>query len=63
MKYLCRTCKKKCDDITKHLMTVHNFSKEIIESQLKANPNSYEHAFEKLKKDRSKTTIQEKGRY
>ena len=63
MKYMCKTCKKKCDDITKHLMTVHNFSKEIIELQLKANPNSYQSAFEKLKNDRSKTTIQEKGRY
>ncbi|NWJ84284.1 hypothetical protein HX853_04330 [Marine Group I thaumarchaeote] len=50
MKYMCKTCKKKCDDITKHLMTVHNFSKEIIELQLKANPNSYKTAFEKLEK-------------
>ena len=63
MKYLCKTCKKKCDDITKHLMTVHKFSKAIIESQLKSKPNTYESAFEKLKKDRSKTTIQEKDRY
>ena len=63
MKYMCKTCKKKCDDIQKHVMTVHKFSKAIIESQLKANPNSYEHAFEKLKNGRSKTTIQEKGRY
>ena len=63
MKYMCKTCKKECDDITKHLMTVHNFSKEIIELQLKVNPNSYQSAFEKLKNDRSKTTIQEKGRY
>ena len=60
---MCKTCKKKCDDITKHLMTAHKFSKEIIELQLKANPNSYVNAFEKLKNDRSKTTIQEKGRY
>jgi len=50
MKYMCKSCKKKCDDITKHLMTVHKFSKEIIESQLKANPNSYKNAFEKLEK-------------
>ena len=63
MKYMCKTCKKECDDITKHLMTVHKFSKGLIESQLKANPNSYQSAFEKLKNDRSKTTIQEKGRY
>ena len=59
MKYLCRTCNKKCDDILKHLMTVHKFSKETIESQLKTNPNSYKNAFVEL----SKTTIQEKGRY
>jgi len=63
MKYMCRSCKKKCDDITEHLMKVHKFSKAIIESQLKSNPNSYENAFEKLKKDRSKTTIHEKDRY
>ncbi len=44
-------------------MTVHKFSKEVIEFQLKANPNSFVNAFEKLKNDRSKTTIQEKGRY
>ena len=60
---MCRTCKKECDDITKHLMTVHKFSKVIIESSLKSNPNSFQSAFEKLKKDRSKTTIQEKDRY
>jgi len=48
MKYMCRTCKRKCDDIAKHLMTVHKFSKTIIESQLKSNPNSYENSFEKL---------------
>ena len=63
MKYMCKSCKKKCDDITKHLMTAHKFSKGLIESQLKANPNSYKTAFVKLKNDKSKTTIQEKGRY
>ena len=46
---MCRTCKKKCDDIMKHLMTVHNFSKAILESQLKTNPRGFENAFEKLK--------------
>jgi len=49
MKYMCRTCKEECDDILKHLMTVHKFSKTTIESQLKTNPNSYKNAFEKLK--------------
>ncbi len=46
MKYMCRTCKKKCDDILEHLMKVHKFSKAIVESQLKANPNSYKNSFE-----------------
>jgi len=49
MKYMCRTCKKKCDDITKHLITVHKFSKTTIESELQKNPDSYKNAFEKLK--------------
>jgi len=62
MKYMCKSCKKKCDDITKHLMKVHKFSKGLIESQLKTNPNSYKSAFEELKND-SRTTIHEKGRY
>jgi len=48
MKYMCRTCKRKCDDIPKHLMKVHNFSKAIVESQLQSNPKSYENSFEKL---------------
>jgi len=48
MKYMCRSCKKKCNDITKHLMTEHRFSKETIESQLQKNPNSFESVFEKL---------------
>jgi len=50
MKYMCRTCKKECDDILKHLITVHKFSKATVESQLKTNPNCYKSAFEKLKK-------------
>ncbi len=45
---MCRTCKKECDDIREHLMTVHKFSKTTIESQLKINPDSYKHAFKKL---------------
>jgi len=64
MKYMCRTCKTECDDILKHLMTVHKFSKTLVESQLKTNPDSYKNSFVKLKNERrSKTTIQEKGRY
>jgi len=50
MKYMCTTCKTECDDILKHLMTVHKFSKKIVEDQLKANPDSYKNAFKKLKK-------------
>jgi len=46
---MCRTCKEKCDDIQEHLMTVHKFSKAIVEDQLKANPDSYKNSFEKLK--------------
>ena len=60
---MCTTCKTECDDILKHLMTVHKFSKKLVEDQLKANPDSYKNSFVKLKNDRSKTTIQEKGRY
>jgi len=30
-------------------MTVHNFSKATIESQLQTNPDSYKNSFEKLK--------------
>ena len=50
MKYMCRTCKKECDDILKHLITVHKFSKATVESQLETNPNSFQSAFKKLKK-------------
>ena len=49
MKYMCRTCKKECDDILEHLMTVHRFSKATVESQLETNPKSYDNSFEKLK--------------
>ena len=48
MKYMCRTCRKECDDILKHLMTVHKFSKATVESHLKANPDSFKHSFEEL---------------
>jgi len=48
MKYMCRTCQKECDNIPEHLITVHKFSKTIVELQLKANPHGYESAFPKL---------------
>jgi len=63
MKYMCKSCKKECDDILKHLMTVHKFSKKTVESQLQTNPDSYKNSFVELKNDTSKTTIEEKGRY
>ena len=48
MKYMCRTCKRKCDDIPKHMMTVHKFSETFVEAELKKNPDCYKNAFEKL---------------
>ena len=62
MKYMCRSCKTECDDILKHLMTVHKFSKKTVESQLKTNPDSYKNSFEKLKNDRSKSTKKVKSK-
>jgi len=59
---MCRTCKTECDDVLNHLMTVHKFSKKIVEDQLIANPNSYKNSFEELKNDRSKTTIKAKSK-
>jgi len=49
MKYICRTCKKECDDILKHLMVIHKFSKTIVESALEMNPDCFKNSFEKLK--------------
>ncbi len=46
MKYKCRTCKKTCDDIPKHMITVHKFSKTTVESQLKAKLDCYKNFFE-----------------
>ncbi|MGI9566711.1 MAG: hypothetical protein ACR2LL_06830 [Nitrosopumilus sp.] len=48
MKYKCRTCKKSCDDIPTHMIKQHNFSKKIVEEQLKANPKCYNNSFEEL---------------
>ncbi|HUT07019.1 MAG TPA: hypothetical protein VMW74_10095 [Nitrosopumilaceae archaeon] len=48
MKYLCRTCKTKCDDIPKHMIKVHKFSKTLVESQIKAKSDSYTTSFVKL---------------
>ncbi len=62
MTYMCRTCKTECDDIPEHMITVHKFSKAIVESQLKANPNCFKNSFENLNNDRSRITIQAKSR-
>ncbi len=59
---MCRTCKKECDNILKHLMTEHKFSKKTVESQLQTNPDSYKNSFVELKNDRSKTTIKAKSK-
>lgn len=48
MKYLCRTCKTECDDIPEHMIKVHNFSKSIVDSQLKSNSNCYKNSFVEL---------------
>jgi len=52
MKYMCRTCKTECDDIQKHLMTVHKFSKAIVESSLQANAKCFENSFKELSKEK-----------
>ena len=49
MKYMCKTCKTTCDDITEHMLNVHKFSKSIMKLQLKTNPNTYKNCFEKIK--------------
>ena len=46
VKYLCKSCKTECDDITEHMTKVHKFSKWIMEIQLKTNPNTYKNCFE-----------------
>ena len=48
MKKSSKTWKKKCDDITTHMIKVHKFTQSIVDSQLKANPNTFKNAFEKL---------------
>ena len=49
MKYMCKSCKTVCNDITEHIIKVHKFSKSIMKLQLKTNPNSYKNCFEKIK--------------
>ena len=52
MKYLCKSCRKPCEDIIKHIRKVHNFSESYINDQLKTNSNSYKNAFEEIKQVR-----------
>ena len=49
MKYMCKSCKTVCKDITEHIRKVHNFSKATIKSDLEKNPNTYKNAFEEIK--------------
>jgi len=37
MKYMCKTCKKTCDDIIQHIRKVHGFS----ESHIKEDQNKH----------------------
>ena len=48
MKYMCKSCRKPCEDIVKHIRKVHNFSESYINDQLKTNSNSYKNAFEEI---------------
>ncbi len=50
MKYLCRTCNTKCDDIPEHIIKVHKFAKSLVESQLKAKKDCYDSSFEIIEK-------------
>lgn len=52
MKYMCRTCKTKCDDIPKHMITVHKFSKD-----------SFGRIYEFFMKKFSKTELSKGGEF
>jgi len=49
MKYMCKTCKKPCDDIPQHIRKVHGFSEAHIKEDLKNKPDAYKNAFEVIK--------------
>jgi len=49
MKYMCKSCKTVCNDITEHITKVHKFSEFIMKLQLKTNPNTYKNCFVKIK--------------
>ena len=49
MKYMCKTCKKPCNDIPEHIRKVHGFSEAHIKEDLKNKPDAYKNAFEIIK--------------
>ena len=49
MKYMCKSCRKPCNDIIEHIKKVHNFSESYIKDSLKTNSNSYKNSFEEIK--------------
>ena len=49
MKYMCKTCKKTCNDIQEHIRKVHGFSESHIKEDLKNKPDAYKNAFEIIK--------------
>ena len=49
MKYMCKTCRKPCDDIPEHIRKVHGFSAAHIKEDLKNKPDAYKNAFEIIK--------------
>ena len=48
MKYMCKSCRKPCNDIIEHIKKVHNFSESYIRDSLKTNSNSYKNSFEEI---------------
>ena len=54
MKYMCKTCKKPCNDIPKHIRKVHGFSEAHIKEDLKNKPDAYKNAFEDNKMTKKK---------
>ena len=53
MKYMCKSCRKPCNDIIEHIKKVHNFSESYIRDSLKTNSNNYKNSFEKIKQVRN----------
>ena len=49
MKYMCKSCKTVCTDMTEHITKVHKFSLSAVKLDLEKNPNAYKNAFINLK--------------